>query len=96
MKEILILFLLASYPTLIFSESSSYDYSSYSATSTNTNLSSETISSTTSGQSAVYITSSGITITDSTISKSGDYFDNTESSEFYGINAAILVQGAVL
>ena len=79
------------------STTSDYDYSSYSATSSNTNLKSQTISSTTSGESAVYITESGITIEDSTITKSGDISsDSTEDSEFYGINAAILVQGGGL
>ena len=76
---------------------SSYDYSSYSGTSSNTNLSGQTVSSTTSGESAVYITQSGITISDSIITKSGDISSsNTEDSEFYGINAAVLVQGGGL
>ena len=76
---------------------SNYDYSSYSATSTNTNLSGQTISSTTSGESAVYITENGITIEESEIVKSGDISDdNKEDSEFYGINAGILVQGGGL
>ena len=97
MKAILILFLLIFNPNIFISATSSgYDYSSYTATSTNTNLSSQTISCTTSGQSAVYITSSGITISDSTITKSGDFSGNTEDSEFYGLNAAILVQGGEL
>ena len=73
-----------------------YDYSSYSATSTNVNLSGQSISCTTSGQSAVYITSDGITISNSTITKSGDFLGDTEDSEFYGLNAAILVQGGGL
>ena len=94
MKTLLILYLLLSSQNIfLLAESSSYNYSSYSATSTNTNLSSQTISCTTSGQSAVYITSSGITIEDSTITKSGDYSGDTEDSEFYGLNAAVLVQG---
>ena len=97
MKAILILFLLIFNPNIfITATSSGYDYSSYTATSTNTNLSSQTISCTTSGQSAVYITSSGITISDSTITKSGDFSGDTEDSEFYGLNAAILVQGGEL
>ena len=76
---------------------SNYDYSSYSATSINTNLSGETITSTTSGESAVYITENGITIEESEIIKSGDISDgSTENSEFYGINAGILVQGGGL
>ena len=85
------------YSFLIFkgnAATNSYDSSSYSSTSTNTNLSGQTISSTTSGESAVYITNSGITISDSTIQKSGDISDSKkEDSEFYGINAAVLVQG---
>ena len=94
MKTLLILYLLLSNQNIfLLAESSGYNYSSYSATSTNTNLSSQTISCTTSGQSAVYITSSGITIEDSTITKSGDYSGDTEDSEFYGLNAAVLVQG---
>ena len=96
MKEILLFILLIFNPKLILTENSSCDYSSYSATSINSNLSGEAISSTTDGQSAVYITQSGITITDSTITKSGDFSGNTESSEFYGLNAAILVQGGGL
>ena len=97
MKAILIISLLLSNPNIfLLAESSSYDYSSYSATSTNTNLSGQTVSSAKSGQSAVYITSSGITIDDSTITKSGDYSGSTEDSEFYGLNAAILVQGGGL
>ena len=75
------------------SATSSYDYSSYNAVSTNTNLSGETVTSSTSDQSAVYITSSGITINDSTIQKTSGDSSNTENSEFYGVNAAVLVQG---
>ena len=60
-------------------------------------MSGETVSNTISGQSAVYITESGITIEESEISKSGDIESgSTEDSEFYGINAAILVQGGGL
>ena len=96
MKKFLILFILVLDPYIILSETNSYDYSSYSATSTNENLSSATKTSTTSGTSAVYITSSGITITNSDISKSGDYSGSTEDTEFYGVNAAVLVQGGGL
>ena len=95
MKKSLILFLFVIIPNLILSSTSSHDYSSYTATSTNTNLSSQTITNTNSDESAVYITNSGITITSSTISKSGDISD-TENGEFYGENAAILVQGGGL
>ena len=69
---------------------------SYTATSTKTNLKNETVSSTTCGQSEVHITSNGITIEDSTVIKSGDYSGSTENSEFFGLNAAILVQGGGL
>ena len=96
MKKFLILFILVLDPYIILSETNSYDYSSYSATSTNQNLSGATITSSTSGTSAVYITSSGITITNSDISKSGDYSGSTEDTEFYGVNAAVLVQGGGL
>ena len=75
------------------SNTNNYDYSSYSATSTNTNLSGKTLSSSKSDQSVVYITNSGITIKDSTLQKTGGDSSNTENSEFYGVNAAVLVQG---
>ena len=103
MKSIILICLFILHPNQILSatsssssSSSSYDYSSYTATSTNTNLSGQSIDSSTSGQSAVYVSTTGITITDSTITKSGDYSDSSESSEFYGVNAAILVQGGEL
>ena len=96
MKKFLILFILVLDPYIIISETNSYDYSSYSATSTNQNLSGATIKSSTSGTSAVYIKSSGITIINSDISKSGDYSGSTEDTEFYGVNAAVLVQGGGL
>ena len=75
------------------SSNSSHNYSGYSAVSTNTNLSGENLSSSTSDQSVVYITTSGITIDSSTIQKVSGDSSNTENSEFYGVNAAILVQG---
>ena len=75
------------------SETNGYNYNSYSAVSTNSNLSGATLTSTTSDQSVVYITSSGITIDSSTIQKTSGDSSNTENSEFYGVNAAILVQG---
>ena len=99
MKKILI-FLFLIIPNFILNQSqtNSYDYSLYTATKTNENLSSQEVSSTTSGQSAVYITSTTeITITDTTITKSGNISDSLiENSEFYGINAAVLVNGGKL
>ena len=75
------------------SETNSHNYDSYSAVSTNTNLSGQTVESSTADQSAVYITNSGITIENSIIKKTSGDSSNTENSEFYGVNAAILVQG---
>ena len=75
------------------SSTNSYDYSSYKATSTNENLSSASLSSETSDQSVVYITNSGIKIEHSTLTKESGASSNTENSEFYGVNAAVLVQG---
>ena len=71
----------------------SYDYSSYVAISTDTNLDGQTLTSSSSDQSVVYITKSGITITSSTLQKTSGDSSNTENSEFYGVNAAVLVQG---
>ena len=97
MKKVLTICILLLNPFITLSETSSYDYSSYTASSKDTNLSGQTISSTTSGASAVYITSSGITISNSQINKSGDVASGSiEDSEFYGVNAAILVNGGGL
>ena len=96
-KNVLIICFLLLNQNFILAENSDYDYSSYKATSTNTNLSGQTISCTTSDQSAVYITQSGITISSTSITKSGDLSSSsTEDSEFYGVNAAVLVQGGSL
>ena len=96
MKEILIFLILMFNPKIALTENNEYDYSSYSAESINTNLSDTTISCTIANQSAVYINQSGITITNSNITKSGNYSGKTDNSEFYGVNAAILVQGGGL
>ena len=78
------------------SSRNSYDYSSYSCTSINENLSGKTLSSTTSDQSVVYITQSGINIINSNLNKALGDSSNTENSEFYGVNAAVLVNGGGL
>ena len=78
------------------SSRNSYDYSSYSCTSINENLSGKTLSSTTSDQSVVYITQSGINIVNSNLNKASGDSSNTENSEFYGVNAAVLVNGGGL
>ena len=74
----------------------SYDYSSYSSTSTNENLTGKTLSSTKADQSVVYVTESGITITDSNLNKESGDSSMTHNSEFYGVNAAVLVNGGEL
>ena len=74
-------------------ENNLYNYSGYSANSTNKNLTEETLSSNTEDQSVVYITIPGITISNSQLKKSSGNSSNIENSEFYGINAAVLVQG---
>ena len=71
----------------------SYDYSNYNSQSTDENLSSKTLESTTKDESVVYITKSGISITNSNLKKTSGDSSNTENSEFYGVNAAVLVQG---
>ena len=95
MQKIIFFYVCVIIPNLVILTSSGYNYDSYSATSTNTNLSGQSISNSANDASAVYITSSGITITDSKITKSGTS-SNTENSEFYGVNAAVLVQGGGL
>ena len=75
------------------SSTNSYDYSNYNAQSTNQNLSSKTLESTTKDQSVVYITKSGISISNSNLKKTSGDSSNTGNSEFYGVNAAVLVQG---
>ena len=77
-------------------DTNSYDYTNYAAVSKNADLSEQTLSSTTSDQSVVYITESGKTITNSNIKKESGDSSNTENSEFYGINAAVLVNGGGL
>ena len=86
----------AQFPRSLQSSKNSYDYSSYSATSTNQNLSSQTLSSKTSDQSVVYITNSGVTINNSNLNKESGDSSKTENSEFYGVNAAVLVNGGGL
>ena len=74
----------------------SYDFSSYSCASINENLSGKTLSSTTADQSVVYITQSGISIINSNLNKESGDSSKTENSEFYGVNAAVLVNGGGL
>ena len=79
------------------SSKNTYDYSKYTAEKTNQNLlSSDTVACSTADKSVVYITNSGITIEGSTLTKESGDSSNTENSEFYGVNAAVLVQGGGL
>ncbi len=78
------------------SSTNSYNYNSILATKSVT--SSETISSdltaTAADTSVIYVSSTGsATIGSNTISKTSGDSSNTENSEFYGVNAAILVNG---
>ena len=93
-----LLFIVTNSQFLRFLQSSknSYDYSSYTATSVNQNLNAQTLSSTTSDKSVVYITQSGITIQNSSLKKGSGDSSKTENSEFYGVNAAVLVNGGGL
>ena len=91
----LISFLLIYQTNLRLTERNPYDYSSYSSVSTNENLSNENVTSTSKDQSAVYITGTN-SISESNITKESGDSTNIENSEFFGVNAAILVQGGTL
>ena len=82
---------------ILQSSTNNYSYSSISATQSITTTG-QTISSDLTASAAdtsvVYVSSSGsVTIGSNTMSKTGDASINTENSEFYGVNAAILVNG---
>ena len=92
---LLIFFLLISQSNLKLTEKSPYDYSTYSSVSKNKDLTNDSITSSNSDESAVYITET-ISITNSQITKESGKASKREDSEFYGVNAAILVQGGKL
>ena len=92
---LLIFFLIISQSHLKLTEKSPYDYSTYSSVSKNKDLTNDSITSTNSDQSAVYITKT-ISITNSQITKESGKASKREDSEFYGVNAAVLVQGGKL
>ena len=73
-----------------------FDYSNYSAISKNEDLSLKEVISTEADQSVIYITESGKTLTNLQVTKESGDSSNIENSEFYGVNAAILVQGGDL
>ena len=77
--------------------SSNYDYSNYNSVKTNEDIEEgNTLTSTTADQSVVYITASDKKITNANIVKESGDSSNIENSEFYGVNAAILVNGGKL
>ena len=78
------------------SSKNSYDYSNYNSQSTNENLSSKILESTTKDESVIYVTNSGISITNSNLTKTSGDSSNIKNSEFYGVNAVVLVQGGEL
>ena len=88
-------FILFGQINLKLTEKNPYDYSSYSSISTKQNLENTTVTSTSPDQSAVYITET-ISIKNALINKDSGDSSKTENSEFYGVNAAVLVQGGVL
>ena len=75
-----------------------YDYSDYQATKMNEDLTNENIACTEPDSSVVYINDTDTIhiITNSIINKEAGTASNRENSEFYGVNAAILVQGGKL
>ena len=96
MKTLLIItLLLLNQVSLKFEKKSDYDYSSYNSVSKDTDVSGLTTESTQADQSAVYITST-INLKDAKIHKNSGDASKIEDSEFYGVNAALLVQGGTL
>ena len=83
----------ANFLRFLQSSENKYSYTDYKATSSNQNLSNQELTCSNIDESVVYITNTGIEISDSTITKSSGDSSNTENSEFYGVNAAVLVQG---
>ena len=96
MKVNILLFLIVILEINIKCATNSYDYSKYTAASVNEDLTSATKTSSTADQSVVYITESGKKISGSTLTKESGDSSNTENSEFYGVNAAVLVNGGGL
>ena len=96
MKSLLIISLfLLNQVSLKLTKTSEYDYTSYSYISKDTDVSGQTIESAQADQSAVYITGS-ITLNNAKVHKNAGEASNIENSEFYGVNAALLVQGGTL
>lgn len=94
-KSLFLCILLLSSTNSRLNSKSSYDYSSYKSISENQKLSDQTITSSASDESAVYITES-ISIKNSNINKDSGDSTKMEDSELYGVNSAVLVQGGNL
>ena len=95
MKVILILcFLLVNQINLKLSRKSEYDYTDYKAVEYNKDLKDQTVISSEVDESALYINDTNKVIVENSIiiKESGDS-SKIENSEFFGVNAAILVQG---
>lgn len=95
---LLVVALVLSSNALLFNNASATNNTSLITTegvvdvSNNQELSNKTLSATSSDESAIVVNDGGsLNATGLTISKSGDS-SNTENSEFYGLNAAVLVQ----
>ena len=96
-------FLIILYFLLIFkgnaqglsSSTNDYNYTSYSSIYKNENISGTYITSTSARESILYVTSTGITITNANLDKMiGNLADkDIKDSEFYGVNAVVLVNG---
>ena len=98
MKVILILgFILVNQINLKLSRKSEYDYTDYKAVVHNKDLKDQTVESSGVDESALYITNTNkVIVEDSIINKKSGDSSNIENSEFFGVNAAILVQGGNL
>lgn len=74
-------------------DSNTHNYTGYKANVTDENVGSEELIATEIDQSVVYITQKNITFTEPNLNKASGDSSNIEDSEFYGVNAAVLVQG---
>ena len=75
---------------------SPYDYSNYKATNIDINLFEKISECINDGESAIYITKSGVSFIKVEIKKSGDYTGDITNTQFYGVNSAVLVQSGKL
>ena len=82
MNKIFVFYLLFVFPKLILSDSSGFDYSSYSAKTKNSGSTGRTIETSTSKENSVSITESGISISNITIIKSGYINAKADYREF--------------